>query len=88
MQRGILSISKPEAALSLILLESSSQDVSTILQRLQMIIDDEKEESIIEVNREEVEALLDVLPIPSETEDPIYKLLRSKLSVFVTKKTD
>ncbi|NCN87556.1 MAG: hypothetical protein GW941_01525 [Candidatus Pacebacteria bacterium] len=86
MQRGILYLTKNEAQVSYHLLKSSTQDVSGFTQRLELVINGSEELSTVEVSREDVETLLDVLPIPNQSEDPIYKVLRNKLSMFLAKK--
>ncbi|NCN03703.1 MAG: hypothetical protein GW942_01350 [Candidatus Pacebacteria bacterium] len=88
MQRGILNLTKKEAQLSDSLLENSIQDVSSFRQRLQLVINGSDELSKIEVNRNDVEALLDSLPIPTKSEDSIYQVLRNKLFMFLAKKNE
>ena len=88
MQRGILELNKAEAQLSLNLIPQSTQDLSQLAERLTMVVNGAEEISTIEVDRNQVEALLDALPMPSETEDQNYKVLRNKLSMFLVKKNE
>ncbi|MDH5533352.1 MAG: hypothetical protein OEX81_02910 [Candidatus Pacebacteria bacterium] len=87
MQRGILEITKPVAQTAINLLANSTQDLSQLFSRLTMVIQGNEELSTIEVDREEVEALLDAMPIPNENEDINYKLLRNILTMFLAKKS-
>ena len=86
MQRGIFELNKVEAHLALQLIPQSNQDLSRLFERLVMVLNSPEEISIVEVDRDQVEALLDVLPMPNENEDQSYKVLRNKLGMFLAKK--
>jgi len=88
MQRGILSLTKQESKVAIELSNISTQDLATLASKLELALSSSEDISTIEVNREEVEALLDAMPIPSETENPVYKLLRNKLSMFLASKNE
>ena len=85
MQRGILFLTKPESTLANKLAQLSGQDLSNLVTKLNLAINAHEVVSKIEVNIEEVEALLDSLPIPNAKEEQSYKLLRNKLSEFIGK---
>jgi hypothetical protein len=88
MQRGILNLTKKEAELSYRLLENSAQNISSFRQRLQLVLKGSEELTKIEVSRDDVEALLDALPIPTDPANPTYQVLRNKLSMFLAKKNE
>lgn len=86
MQRGILTLTKAESSLGIELAQSSTQELSNTISKLQLAVNSIEDISTIEVNREEVEALLDSLPMPSDNENLNYKLLRNNLSMFLGEK--
>jgi uncharacterized lipoprotein YehR (DUF1307 family) len=88
MQRGILHLTKEEAKLLLQRVSFSVQDISKVAMRLTMAANADQPESTIQVNREEVEALLDILPIPSQENNQQYQVIRSKLTAFLLKKNE
>lgn len=88
MQRGILELTRVEAQSALNLIRQSTQNLNQLVERLTMAINGDDEVSTIEVDRDQVEALLDALPMPNETEDQNYKVLRNKLSMFLAKKNE
>jgi hypothetical protein len=88
MQRGILPLTKLESTLAKQLSQDSTQDLSSLISKLQLAINGTEGTSNIEVNGEEVEALLDAMSIPSDNEDPRYKVLRNKLLMFLAKKNE
>lgn len=84
MQRGILELTLTESQLALRVIEKAGVNLPTLTQRLGMAVSDGMETSTIEVDREEVESLLDALPMPSENEEQEFKNLRGKLSQFIS----
>ena len=86
MQRGILTLTKNQILVAFDLTKSSNKNLIQLSNKLQMAIDEVKEEDVIEVNENEVESLLDVLPIPTVGERENYKELRNKLLLFLARK--
>jgi len=83
MQRGIINLTRTEAQLAQLLAENSSLDLTSFSAKVQLAIDSVQETSKLEVNRDEVEALLDVFPAPSSDQDQSYTTLRNKLQSFL-----
>jgi len=88
MQRCILFLTKPESTLAISLAQESGQDLSNLVTKLNLAINASEDVSKIEVNREEVDSILDILPMPKVNEDQNYKLLRNNLLKFLTNKDD
>ncbi len=86
MQRGIINLTKTEAQLAQLLAENSSSDLTSFRAKVQLAINSVQEESKLEVNRDEVEALLDAFPVPSVDQDQSYLTLRNKLQSFLVTK--
>ncbi len=80
MRRGFLQFTPSE----LNLLSDFLLQNSPLSQKLQTNNLDSKESIPVELSSEEVETLLDSLPIPSSAENPELKFTRSKLSEFLT----
>jgi hypothetical protein len=87
MQRGILILSKQESSIAIELAQSSAQDLTNMISKLKLAINSPEDTSTIEVDREEVETLLDALSMPSDDENYNNKLLRSNLSRFLSSKS-
>lgn len=83
MQRGILNLAKEQSLVALQLIKKSSQNLSQLEDKLELAVNSNQNSSTIEVNRDEVEALLDAFPIPSDSEEASYKSLRNSLVQFL-----
>lgn len=88
MQRGIINLTKTEALLAQLLAENSPSDLTSFRAKVQLALDSIQETSRLEVNRDEVEALLDAFPAPSVDQDQSYLTLRNKLQSFLITKYD
>jgi hypothetical protein len=83
MQRGIISLSTTEARLAELLAENSPLDLTSFRAKVQLVVASGQELNRLEVNRDEVEALLDAMPAPEAGQDQSYQLLREKLQSFL-----
>ncbi len=86
MQRGIISLTKNEAKLAGLLAENSPLDLTSFRAKILLAVNSVEDLNKLEVNRDEVEALLDALPAPSLNQDQNYQLLREKLQSFLIAK--
>lgn len=88
MQRGIISLSTTEARLAELLAENSPLDLTSFRAKVKLAVASDQEINRLEVNRDEVEALLDTLPAPEPGQDQSYQQLREKLQSFLIAKYD
>lgn len=83
MQRGVITFTAPQLALSLQALQSSPQDVSLLVNKLtdaQSLADQQPE---VEISEEDADTLLDSLPAPQQGEDANITGLRKSLQAFL-----
>lgn len=87
MQRGILALTKPELALAIQYGQLARENLANLIPKFELAFRSPKFMSNIEVNREEIETLLDTLPRPEPGQNPdCTTLLRTSLAAFLTKK--
>ncbi|MCL4208861.1 hypothetical protein KJZ63_04525 [Patescibacteria group bacterium] len=86
MQRGIINLTRTEAQLAQLLAENSSLDLTSFRAKARLAVASVEESNKLEVNRDEVEALLDCLPAPAIGQDQSYQQLREKLQSFLVTK--
>lgn len=83
MQRGVIELTKIESRLAEMLAENSGADLTSLRAKLQLALASALEIDRLEVNREEVEAILDAFPEPGQNQDPSYLSLGNKLRGFL-----
>jgi len=85
MQRGMLSLAPSEIIYACGLAKTSAQDIKNLLPRLESAARDigNQPQVQVEVSEDEVETLLDNLPMPSPEEDRTITAIRAKLTQFL-----
>jgi hypothetical protein len=85
MQRGMLNLAPSEITYACGLAKTSAQDIKNLLPRLESAARDIGDKSVVhvELSEDEVETLLDSLPMPSKEEDRIVTSMRAKFSQFL-----
>lgn len=83
MQRGIIDFNRDEASLALLLAENTTADLTSLRAKLQLAANGVAEQVRLEVNRDEVETLLDAFPGPTPNQPKSFFSLRDKLGMFL-----
>lgn len=83
MQRGIISFDRDELGLALLLAENTAADLTSLRAKLQLATGTTTPQVKLEVNREEVETLLDAFPGPTPSQPKSFFSLRDKLGLFL-----
>lgn len=84
MQRGVIELTEIESRLVEMLAENSQADLTSLRAKLQLARAVATAVIRLEVNREEVEAILDAFPEPGATRDASSLSLGEKLRNFLT----
>jgi len=85
MKRGILNLNKQQADALYTILLGNQENISQSLLNKFLVEPNDDENFIVELSEEDVDIILDIMPIPSKDDVEILISTRSKISQFLLK---